>query len=186
MSSLSEETTGLFRKFFNSKGAKVAQVDLGLCGTGVRVANPFAMRFQALLSIFFLTFLLAACSKTESARDQSKIEEGNRKTARMVEIRRELARSDIYLSTQSHANADKVVEKMKPVIEAAEVEKLEQLKILTEEFARLGMDVLKLINDKDVTYAGNREELISWIKAAKGISREISAEIERKSGAEAA
>lgn len=119
------------------------------------------------------TLALSGCSKARTEHDRSKVEAGNQKIERMEQIRRELAANDVYLATASKANNDTLVEKMRPVLKAASPEKLAELDLLTAEYAALGEEIQKLIKDKDVTYAGNRDDLDRWIRAAKMVNAEI-------------
>ena len=146
----------------------------------MRHRHLFPTLVLSLFCCLSLGLALSGCNKTSSNHDRSKVDEGNRKTERMEQIRRDLLAKGVFLATQSKANNDTLVEKMRPVFKNSSDEDLATLDALTMEYAQAGTEVLKLINDKDVTYGGNRDDLIRWIKAAKILNAEIQEEIKSR------
>lgn len=128
--------------------------------------------------IGLLAFILSACGKSSFDRDQSKVDQGNRQIARMEEIREELNRENLILPDQSQKSRNQSVEEMKSVIATCDQQKLYRLGALTTEYVQLGESVLKLIDEKAVTYAGDVDELNRRVRAARRLSAEIESEIE--------
>ncbi len=132
------------------------------------------MRLFVLGLSFIFGVLLAACGKTDFNRDQAKIDAGNVSLARMSQIREDLRAQRIELMPESkRKNETSSVDEMKSVVSECSENALLVLKPLADEYVDLGSHVTRLIDDGDVTYAGDLEALHRSLRLARALKAEL-------------
>lgn len=135
-----------------------------------------AQLLKSLLMIVCL--LLTACGKKNFDRDLNQIEAGNRYLERMGEIRQQFSNYQVQLSISKSRGREQIADSMKTVIAGSSAETLQTLRALASEYAMLGDAVVVMIENGDVTYAGDLAKFQSLLRAAKLFRDELFDAIE--------